>query len=197
MEPVTRSVLVGEAAEAPALVLAATPMVVPAAPDPLPPDLGKLPEAEVLEAEPLIPIQAAVQVVLGHPTETLAGQEQEQTVALVDLTPPILEVPEVLHHTTVEAAQLALAAVQWRAEPAVDTEPAVEADKVANVAAAEPAVGVLEAMVALVLLGQLLSVILLHIQMLRLPQDLQVIQIRAAQKLMCGAALVLSHGKVV
>jgi len=79
----------------------------------------------------------------------------------------------------------------------VGTEPAVAADKAVNVAAAEPAVGVLEAMAALVPLGQLLSVILLLIQMLRLPQDHQVIQIQAAQKLMCGAALVLSHGKIV
>jgi hypothetical protein len=112
MEPVTRSVLVGEAVEAPALALVATPTVVPAAPDLLPPDLGKLLEVVVLEVVLLTPIQAAVQVVLGHPMETLAGQEQEQTVALVDLTPPILEVPEVLRHTTVEAALPALVAVQ-------------------------------------------------------------------------------------
>jgi len=183
--------------EAPALALVATPMVVPAVPDLPLLDLGKLLEVVVLEVVLLTPIQAAVQVVLGHPTETLAGQEQEQTVALVDLTPPILEVPEVLRHMTVVVALLALVAVQWRAEPAVDTEPAAAADKVVNVAAAEPAVGVLEATAVLVLLGPLLSVILLLIQMLRLPQDLQVIQIQAAQKLMCGAALVLSHGKIV
>jgi hypothetical protein len=79
----------------------------------------------------------------------------------------------------------------------VDTEPAAAADKAVNVAVAEPAVGVLEAMAALVLLGQLLLVILLLIQMLRLPQDLQVIQIQVVQKLMYGAALVLSHGKIV
>ena len=112
MEPVTRSVLVGEAAEVPAPEQDVTPTVVPAAPDLLPPDLGKLLEAEVLEAEPPTPIQAAVQVVLGHPTETLAGQEQEQTAALVDLTPPIPEVPEVLRHTTVVVVLLALVAVQ-------------------------------------------------------------------------------------
>jgi len=53
-----------------------------------------------------------VQVVLAHPTETLAGQEQEQTAAPVDLTPPIPEVPEVLRHTTVVVALLALADVQ-------------------------------------------------------------------------------------
>jgi len=79
----------------------------------------------------------------------------------------------------------------------VDTEPVEVVDKVANVAAAEPAVGVLEATAVLVPLGPLLSVILLLIQMLRLPQDLQVIQIQVVQKLMYGAALVLSHGKVL
>jgi len=76
-------------------------------------------------------------------------------------------------------------------------EPEAAVDRAASVAAAALAVDVLGATVAVVPPEQLLLAILLLIQMLHLQLAHQVTQTMVPQKLMCGAAQVPSHGKVI